>query len=260
MVQAERVTEILREVAETIILPRFRTLADREIHEKCPGQWVTVADTEAERSLGARLTALLVGSCAVGEESVADDPNVLERLDMASPVWVIDPLDGTANFIRGRTRFAMAVALVVDGETRMGWIHDPLSGRTAVAARGQGAWLDGQRLRLETPPMLSRMIGSVRGQRAAALTGKVGGVLRQGSAAHDYLDLVEGRMHFAHFRKLLCWDHAAGVLLHAEAGGCGVLTDGRPYGARRSAGRLLLAPDHSSWETLRELIEQEGPP
>ncbi|WP_346198525.1 inositol monophosphatase family protein, partial [Couchioplanes caeruleus] len=84
----DRVTELVREVARTIVLPRWRRLTDSEIEEKSPGDLVTVADQESERALTAGLTALLPGSSVVGEEAVAADPSVLERLDDGGPVWL----------------------------------------------------------------------------------------------------------------------------------------------------------------------------
>jgi fructose-1,6-bisphosphatase/inositol monophosphatase family enzyme len=81
-------------------------------------------------------------------------------------------------------------------------------------------------------------------------------VARRGSAAHDYLDLVTGKLHFAHFKKLMPWDHVAGVLIHAEAGGYGAMMDGTPYTpVLHAEGQLLLAPGEESWRQLAPLID-----
>ncbi|MEW5727646.1 MAG: inositol monophosphatase family protein, partial [Pseudomonadota bacterium] len=135
----EAVSAIIREVAEAEILPRFKNLRASQIREKKPNQLVTEADEEAEKVLARRLTALLPGA-VVGEESVEHDPRLMDALGRPGPVWVIDPVDGTANFAHGRPRFAVAVALVVDGGTVAGWIHDPVPNRTIVAVKGQGCW------------------------------------------------------------------------------------------------------------------------
>jgi fructose-1,6-bisphosphatase/inositol monophosphatase family enzyme len=245
------VAALMRDAAIAEILPRFRTLGAGDIREKGPGQLVTDADVLAEVMLARTLTALLPAA-VVGEEAVAVDPGRLDALARPGPVWVIDPVDGTANFAKGDPRFAVIVALVVDGITAMGWIHDPLADHTVFAAAGGGAWCGDTRLGVLPEVPLAEMAGSAG--RKAALAAGVASLGRRGSAAHDYLDLVEGRLHFAHFRKLMPWDHAAGVLIHAEAGGRGALLDGSPYRPAAGDGALLLAPGRDSWDALRALI------
>ncbi|GAA2751583.1 hypothetical protein GCM10010440_64410 [Kitasatospora cinereorecta] len=107
MISARDVSEvdrIVREVAEQEIVSRFGRLVAGEIAEKAPGDLVTVADRAAEEALTARLTALLPGSAVVGEEAVSADPGVLKALDGPDPVWIVDPIDGTHNFVAGNPR------------------------------------------------------------------------------------------------------------------------------------------------------------
>jgi len=251
-VDVDRVSGIIREVAAAEILPRFRNLTAGQIREKQPGQLVTEADIEAERVLTLRLADVLPEAACVGEEAVVANPALLSLLERPGAVWVIDPVDGTANFAQGLSRFAVILALVVDGVTRIGWIFDPVSGRMTIAEHGEGAWEAGQRLSVLPGGPLDTLVGSVK--RSTRLAGRVAKVGRKGSAAHDYLDLVTGSLHFAHFRRLMPWDHAAGVLIHAEAGGYGRLIDGSPYRPRFDNGGLLLAPDEPCWSALRALL------
>jgi len=254
MPDPERIAALLREVAAVEILPRFGHLSPDQVHEKAPGQLVTAADTAAERALIQGLAALAPGVPCVGEEGVAADPGLLRLLERPGPAWVIDPVDGTANFAKGSARFAVILALVIDGETRWGWIHDPVAGRMVIAERGQGAWDDaGTRLAVTPAGPLASLTGSIR--RGSRLKGQVARILRQGSAAHDYLDLVRGQLNFAHFcHHLMPWDHAAGVLIHAEAGGYGRMIDGGPYQPRACDGTLLLASDSACWDHLRRAL------
>jgi len=251
-----KVTRIIREAAEAEILPRFKNLKACQIREKKPNQLVTEADIEAEKVLSRRLTELLPGA-VVGEEGVETDLALLKALERPGIVWVIDPVDGTGNFANGRPRFAVAVALVVDGRTKAGWIHDPVPNRTIMAIEGEGCWRDEtERLKLkvahEVP--LAEMSGSVK--KKGPINDRVLHVGRRGSAAHDYLDLVTGRLHFAHFKRLMPWDHAAGVLMHAEAGGYGAMLDGSAYTpVLHGDGQLLLAPGRGSWGELRPLFD-----
>lgn len=251
-VDAERVAGIIREVAAAEILPRFRNLTAGQIREKQPGQLVTEADIEAERVLTLRLAEMRPGAACVGEEAVAANPALLSLLERPGAVWVIDPVDGTSNFAQGVSRFAVILALVVDGVTRIGWIFDPVSGRMAIAEQGGGAWESGRRLSVLPGGALDTLAGSVK--RSSRLAGRVAKAGRKGSAAHDYLDLVTGTLHFAHFHRLMPWDHAAGVLIHAEAGGFGRLIDGNPYRPRFDGGGLLLAPDETCWSALRAVL------
>jgi fructose-1,6-bisphosphatase/inositol monophosphatase family enzyme len=166
---------------------------------------------------------------------------------------VVDPVDGTYNFANGNPRFGVIVALVIDGVTVMGWIHDPLPDVTVFARAGQGAWQGDERLIMPPARPLAEMRGAA--PRRAALASRVAQVCRTGSAAHDYLDLVHGRLDFAHYRKLMPWDHAAGVLIHAEAGGHSALDDGAPYRPMALPGhQLLLAADRAAWSALHDLV------
>lgn len=253
MIDVARVTAIIREVTEAEILPRFKTLRRDQIREKKPNQLVTEADTEAERALIPRLLELAPG-VVVGEEGVETDPSVLTALERPGLVWVIDPVDGTANFANNNPRFAVIVALVVDGITQIGWIHDPVPNRTVVAERGQGAWRDGTRLKVAAEVPLAQMTGSVK--KRGRVADQVLHVARRGSAAHDYLDLATGRQHFVHFRRLMPWDHAAGVLIHQEAGGFARLLNGQDYRPILDTdGQLLLTPGEKSWQDIAALMD-----
>lgn len=263
------VTGLMAAVAQAVILPRFRQLASGDIRQKTgPTDLVTIADEEAEALLTERLSALLPGSTVVGEEAAAADPGVLDRLAGPGPVWVIDPVDGTLNFASGRPAFAVIVALVAGGETRMGWIHDPLNRRTAWAVAGQGAWMsaDGEegdrRLRVAAPVPLAAMTGAMStrycgpdmGRRLEARESGLGPIVCLASAAHEYIRLADGLSHFSLYHRLMPWDHAAGVLIHAEAGGHTALAGGAPYRPTVTEGRLLAAPDRNSWDMLNDYL------
>jgi len=263
----DAVDRIIRGVAETEILPRYRNLKDHQIREKNPGDLVTDADVAAEAALEDALTALLPGSVAIGEEMAEKRPEMLSVIAMDKPVWVLDPVDGTHNFAHGETRFAVIVTLVRRNETLAGWIHAPLSGVTAWAAEGQGSWrlqADGEAVRVRIPPApgITEMTGSLgrklreRLRRDGAVVPKH--LLRYRCTGHEYMDLANGGIHFAQFTGLKPWDHAAGVLIHREAGGFSAMTaNGARYhpGPEINRGTLLMAPDAATWPVLRDLIQ-----
>ena len=255
----DRVSAILREVAEGEILPYFRDLKNAGIREKTgPSDLVTLADEAAERALTPRLADLLPGSTVVGEEAASADPAVLDRVNGDAPVWIIDPVDGTINFANGRPLFAVIVALVCNGETLAGWIYDPCDGRTATAVKGEGAWLDGRRVHVADPVPVSRMVAALSSRYCAEDVARkieagargLGERVNLSSAAQEYLRLLDGRMHATMYHRLMPWDHAAGVLMHAEAGGYAALLDGTPYHPGAFGGGLLTAPDEDSWKAL----------
>ena len=110
----EQVSDLLREVAAEAVMPRFRKLAESDVRVKSPGEEVTIADEEAERLLNLRLPALLPGSRVIGEEAVSAQPELLQGLGEGT-VFVVDPVDGTANFVKGSPCFSMMVALLREG-------------------------------------------------------------------------------------------------------------------------------------------------
>ncbi|MFN3075425.1 MAG: inositol monophosphatase family protein [Alphaproteobacteria bacterium] len=251
----DAVAEIIREVAVAEILPRFGTLQAHEIRSKThPGDLVTEADLQTEFQLTRRLTDLLPGSVVVGEESVHHDRRVLERLTEEAPVWVLDPVDGTGNFAHGRTSFGVIVSLVTRKEIVAGWIHDPIKNITLRTEVGAGVWRGTDRLRLPPPPPLSQMVATLGNRESKTVGLAIHHLVRNASAAQDYLGLVQGEVHFSHYIHLMPWDHAAGVLMHAEAGGYSAMVGGEPYQPLPNDGAILLAPDKPTWDVLLPLV------
>lgn len=258
-----QVATIIREAAETEVLPRFRQLAAEERWEKAKGSVVTVADHAAEAMLARRLGALLPGARVVGEEAAETDEGVFVALDGDEPVWVLDPIDGTANFADGNAAFAMMVALVVGGRTRMGWIHDPVADRTVIAEEGAGTWDGARRLAVGAAPALAAMHGSLgnRLRGNAAIAARFGTLSRARCCGQEYLALADGRLHFAFYRNLKPWDHAPGELIHREAGGFAASLDEAAYAPRPAReGTLLLAPDREGWRDILAVLTPEMKP
>ncbi|MBN2751850.1 MAG: inositol monophosphatase [Rhodospirillaceae bacterium] len=254
----DAVGEIMQEAADNLVCPRFCCLDAESIHSKShKNDLVTIADLETEVFLSQRLMALLPGSVAMGEEAVYRDPRNRAYLDGDDPVWIIDPVDGTANFARGNPAFGIIVALVHHRQTLAGWIYAPLERRLFTTERGGGCWCAGKRLSMNTRDRgaLSTLTGTL-GRRMAERLGKVFGTITQsGCAAHDYISLCEGRLDFRLFRLLFPWDHAAGVLMVEEAGGCVRLLSGDFYAPIfQKADGLLIAPNADLWEDIRHAL------
>jgi len=254
------VEDMIRCAAKDIILPRFQKLDDSDIATKSgPTDYVTVADTEAEHFLDERLTSLLPGAAVVGEEAAAANPDLIARLTSPGQTWVIDPIDGTGNFVAGRDAFAVVVALVENGETRMGWIHSPCKTTTVWAARGEGTWEKDVRLSvaLDEGASLQDMHAALYHRAFKDANAQFGQTEKLGSAAHEYWQLAANRLHVSSFSRLKPWDHAAGVLIHTEAGGYSAMLDGSPYTPGDTDKRgLLNAPSRTIWDTVRALADE----
>jgi len=264
----QTVVEILRDAARAEIMPRFRGLVPKRTREKSSRQdLVTDADEAAEAAMTAALLRAFPGAVVVGEEATERDPSLLDRLADPDLAFVIDPIDGTKNFASNLPLFGVMAAVVRRGEIVAGVILDPVEDDWAVALRGEGAFLqraDGRRhdLRVGPAPKLAEMAGVVSWtffspelrDRLPARFPRVANASDYRCAAHQYRLLAGGFYDFGLYSKLMPWDHAAGWLLHREAGGYAACLDGTPYRPSRHEGGLLCAPDRDSWTMLRDAL------
>ena len=256
-----RVSALLREVAEAAVLPRFGQLAAGEIEEKSPGELVTVADREAEQVLHAGLAPLLPGAHVVGEEACAADPALLDGLGDGL-VWLIDPVDGTANFAAGRPPFGLMIALVEDGVPQAGWMFDPLRPRMCHAVRGGGAFVDGGPVaaRETGAPLPLSALGArfLTAERRADIAERSDGQLQSVPipmcAAEQYPRVVLGENDIALFERTMPWDHAAGALFVEEAGGRVARPDGSDYRVGDAGRGLIAAASPAMWDRAARVL------
>lgn len=262
------VVQLVRAVARAEIMPRFRNLASADIQAKTgPLDLVTVADEQAELRLATGLGRLFPGCAVVGEEAASRDPALLGVIAEADLCFVVDPVDGTANFCAGLPLFGTMVAVVQRGAVVGAVIHDPVGDDTAWAEAGQGAWLEtasGDRtaLHVAAPVPLARMAGSLSWKYmpeppqslVCRNLPRVGAAWDYRCAAHQYRMLAAGHCHFSIYHRLMPWDHAAGWLLHREAGGWSARLDGTPYSPAQTTGGLICAPDEAGWHALRAAL------
>ncbi|MEL7029683.1 MAG: inositol monophosphatase [Pseudomonadota bacterium] len=255
----------LRAAAAEHVMPLYRNLSDEQIRTKSSAaDFVTDADDAAERALKAALEPLWPEALFIGEESAAETPSLLSKLNEKGAFWIVDPIDGTRNFVHGRDHFAMMAALVVDGETRWSWIYAPVWDVCVTAEAGGGAYLGGERLTGRKDRPLSEFRGELnigsfpddlRG-RAAAGAQALGEPYDHASAAHGYLAIARGEADFAVYGKIAPWDHAPGALLVRETGGRSAFLDAaEEYAPRPWPDRpLLTVADASMWEPLRAAL------
>lgn len=256
----ERVMDVLLEAAELHIRPRFQTLQESDIVEKSPGELVTIADREAEQYISPLLSKIRPGIPVIGEEAVAEDPSLLDALYRGESCWLLDPLDGTNNFIAGDPRYGIAVALVEHGEAVAAWIWQPEFGVGWEATRGEGSRKNGEPIRTTTAVgPLENLRGTLHSkflppdERSVIEAVPIRYQFTQGSMASaiDYPAIIEGEIDFIGWSRLLPWDHAPGALLLTEAGGVVKRIDGSPCRADSTGMGNLAARTGDTWDLAR---------
>src|SRR5689334_13330604 len=207
----------------------FGEVENLQVSVKGPGNYVSAADNKAEEIIYRELEKARPGYGFLMEER-----GEVAGVD-ASHRWIVDPLDGTTNFLHGIPLFAISVGLERDGELVAGVIYNPVMNELIVAEKGSGAFLNDRRLRVAARRELTEAVvatgmpGVGRPGRDlwsaehATLADRVAGVRRSGSAAIDLAWVAAGRFDGSWQRGLAPWDVAAGIVILREAGG--IVTD-----------------------------------
>lgn len=203
----------------------FRDIEHLQVSRKGPADFVSVADRKAEDIIYDRLTQARPGYGFVMEER-----GIVEGTDR-SHRWIVDPLDGTLNFLHGMPHFAVSIALEREGELVAGVVYNPATDELFHAEKGRGAWLSDRRLRVADRkhfdeaviatgmPFLGKKGHASFLKELHQIMPHTAGVRRMGSAALDLAWVAAGRYDGFWERNLKSWDIAAGIVLVREAGG-----------------------------------------
>lgn len=230
----EQLQILVREIAQEQVMPRFlRAQSER----KPDGSLLSEADLAAQAAFAERLPQL-IDAPVLGEEMSSDTQQMLWQQHRQSGLWVVDPIDGTNNFVQGLPHFALSAAFIQNGSSQLGVIYNPASDECFSAAKGEGAFLNGRRLPLRQVKKSLReaMAGvEIKRLRSGKLSNRLGtfapfGTLRcLGSSTLDWCYLAAGRYDvYVHGGQNL-WDYAAGILILAEAGGCYATLEGDDF-------------------------------
>ena len=228
--------EVASEAAELVAAMREQVLAEDSVGTKSSEtDVVTAADHAAERLVRARLEQLRPGETVLGEESAEEGSSAEAEASGRSGGetgelrWVVDPIDGTVNYLYGFPWYAVSVAAELDGRSVAGAVVEPVSGRVWSAAEGHGAYLGDRRLWVSPADRLDlALIGtgfaySLRRRTAQAevvghLLGQVRDLRRSGAASLDLCAVAAGWLDGYYEVGLKRWDWAAGALIASEAG------------------------------------------
>lgn len=268
----DNVSNVIRELSAELLMLRFGNLEPEDIEEKSPGDYVTTADRAMEHALSYALPRIVPGSRVIGEEAASADPGLLDTIEHGD-VWIVDPVDGTRNFMAGSPDFATMVALMRDGNAIASWILAPARGRLIVAERGAGVLSNGVPMHLDPGNGNSGVVSdAIRGD---ALTGVLstrylpeewrqgfdqvvsslaGNHVPSGAAGIDYPRLLQREVGFLFYWRTLAWDHVPGALIIQEAGGAVKRLDGSEYRAGDRRHGLLVTHNEQSWHKVREML------
>lgn len=249
--------EIAREAGELLATGRAGPVA-AESTKSSPTDVVTALDRASEALVARRLAELRPGDGLLGEEG-SDSPGT------TGVRWIVDPLDGTVNFLYRLPNWAVSIAAEVDGEVVAGVVHAPAMGATYTATRGGGAFLDGTALTGSTVTTLAGALVATgfgytvarRTSQVAVLTRvvpRVRDIRRMGAASLDLCAAAGGLVDAYYERGLKPWDHAAGGLVAAEAGLRVGGLHGRPAGED-----LTVAAPPELFAALTALLAEDPP-
>jgi myo-inositol-1(or 4)-monophosphatase len=235
----------------------FGEIEKLQVSLKGPGNYVSAADKRAEETLYAELAKARPGYGFIGEEG--------GRRDGADKThtWIVDPLDGTTNFLHGVPHFAISIALQREGALIAGVVYNPATDEMFVAERGKGAFVNDHRIRVAARrdlkdalvacglPHPNRSDLALNGREIAAMQARTGGLREFGAAALDLAFVAAGRVDAYWERDLAPWDLAAGIVLVREAGGYVSDLDGGD--SMLDKGQIAAGNEFTQRETLRVL-------
>lgn len=223
-----RVTELARRAGQIV-----RTADHIAARTKSgPADFVTQYDGRVEEFLRQELTALRPDAQFLGEESA-------HAVDEGAPLWIVDPIDGTTNFVRDFSRSAVSICFCEGGARQLGVIYDPYTDTLYAAQKGAGATKNGAPIRVSDRPVeaaisifgtaaYDRQYADATFRLARALFERTLDVRRFGAAVLDFCDIAAGRAELFCECLLSPWDFAAGALIVQEAGGVATALDGAP--------------------------------
>lgn len=267
--QQTQVINLVRRAAKAEILPRFRNLSTGSISQKTnANDLVTDADLEAEAMITRGLLRLFPSATVVGEEAISKNPDLREQINDAELAFIIDPVDGTANFVNGLATFGVILSVTRFGTPVFGLHYDPIMDDYLIADTSdlptRRVTSNGIARPVATSKArpISEMLGYIHFHimpkedqtRMAPLLPDFRIITALRCSCHEYRTLAQGGVDFALSGILNPWDHAAGVLLTEKAGGYVRMLDGTPYTTKATTGYLLAACDQETWQAVRDKL------
>jgi len=258
-------------VCETAVRAGGRVLLEKigrvKVREKSPSDLVTEADFASQELVRRTILTAFPDHSVISEEDEPDGAGAEGEVKPTEYRWFLDPLDGTTNYVHQVPHFCVSLALERSGELLVGAVYNPVTGECFSAAAGQGAFLNGKRIRTSEVSTLPQSLAAVglpsavrpdspdRQLFLAALT-RCQALRRTGSAALNLCYVAVGRFDAFWSYSTKSWDVAAGVLLIREAGGVVTAPDGGPFVLDK--GHFLAAANGPLHAELRAMVAEAG--
>ena len=233
----EQIKSILFEVSKEFILPKFKNLKSEEIQFKNNRDLVTEVDLAVEEKLNNILCSLLPNSLFVGEEKFSLNSKIFDCYKQNQYCWTVDPIDGTTNFVNGKEKFAIMVALTFSDQIIQSWIYKPLTEEICSALLGEGNFINDEKIIITNNRNISEASGSISSKywnetfdlKMKEIRPKFKHVKSYGCIGFEYLEIATNIRDFAILSNLSPWDHIPGILIVREAGGFDIHFDKTPY-------------------------------
>jgi fructose-1,6-bisphosphatase/inositol monophosphatase family enzyme len=256
MISPQCISAFIKALADETFTPFLKNRDGVGTRRKAGGEIVTRLDGEMEHEITVFLKGLYPAARIVGEETadaLAERGEGLREED----IWLVDPLDGTGNFASGGDDFAVMLCRLLKGEPVLSLLYFPATHQMAVAEKGSGAFLDGERLTSAAAPLPP--LGEIHDGHApldlkpglAAARRRLPSCRPRFCAGITYLGLATGERQFAFYYRTRPWDHAPGALLLREAGGRVARLGGEPYRPDDGGAGLIATARAEDWERVR---------
>ncbi|MDC1296584.1 inositol monophosphatase [Alphaproteobacteria bacterium] len=252
----------LYNISKSIIIPKYKNLKEIDIKLKNKKDLVTSVDINVENILKVFLQELLPNSLFIGEESFFLDANLINAYKENQYCWTVDPIDGTSNYVNGKDRFAIMIALTFKETILQTWIYKPLNDEFIYSKLGHGTFINEKKIYNKIYTDVSKSTGSISSKywdkdsyhKIENIKNKFKQVNSYGCIGFEYVDIAEGNRNFTILSKLSPWDHIPGVLIVKEAG-CSVMHfDKTNYNYINKKNNLVVANSDSLLDEIINLI------
>ena len=247
-IKQEDINEICFKISKKIILPKYKNLKEEDINYKNGLDLVTSADIAAEKELKKNLLKILPSSNFIGEEEFALNKNILKSYQEDEYCWTVDPIDGTSNFVNGKDKFAIMIALTKKDKILYSWIYKPLENLMCNAILNEGAYINNIKIQTKEVDSIGKAIGSISSkywdkkhwEQIKNLKNQFAEVKSYRCIGYEYVDIGKGTRNFAILSKLSPWDHIPGVLFVRETGGSDIDFNNKKYDFTKKNANLIV--------------------
>ena len=247
-IKQEDILQICFNVSKDIILPKYQNLKEGDVKYKNVSDLVTSVDIAAEKELKKNLLKIIPSSSFIGEEEYSTNHNILKSYQENDYCWTVDPIDGTTNFVKGRDKFAIMIALTKKDQILSSWIYKPLENVMSHAIFNEGSFINNKKIKTNGVNNLDKAIGSISTKywdekywdRIKNLKNEFAEVKSYRCIGYEYVDIGLGQRNFAILSKLSPWDHIPGVLFVREAGGSDIDFDHQPNNFTKKNNNLIV--------------------